>query len=212
MENQQLNQTTTNIMSKSKNWSGGRLKEIKEKISRKYNGLPVIDAENDLRLLINAQDIKESKDNQKDFENCVFACSCKRMFSSGNLLLMRSVAYLELPNEKGERRVERFLVSKAGKNIIKDYDSGIMPEPGASFVFRAPEEYETLEYNRKKQKEFWQKRKKEKKRAKINGDIYSSDSKKVDGGRGMNKKIEDPKEESLDIRDGRGLAQFKWKN
>lgn len=197
----------------NKNWSGGRLKEIKEQISREFEGLPVVDAENDIRLIINSEDIEKSKNNQKDFEHCVFAESCRRLYDSKKVLFMRKVAYMEMPNEDGEHRVERFMISDKAQKVIADFDKGNSPEPGTAFVFKAPSEVETLEYNRKRQKEFWQRRKQEKKEAKMNGTISEkseTDSKNsVNGGRGLNKTISDPSKDTVDVRSGRGLIQMK---
>ena len=107
-----------------------------------FNGLPVVDAKNDLRIVILEDDIK--KGIPKDFDKCIFAQACKRVFNSQKVLLMRSIAYISLPDENGNYKVERYLISNGGRKVISDFDQGKLPKSGTSFVFKAPRKSHTL--------------------------------------------------------------------
>lgn len=182
---------------KTENWSGGRLKEISEEISRVFNGQPVVDAKHDLHVVILLEDIKNAK--PKHFEDCVFALACKRSFNSEKVLLMRSIAYISLPDAKGNYKVQRFYISDQGKKLIADFDRGKLPKPGAGFVFKAPTKSQTLDKFREAQAKFHRK----KREAKLLGTITNVTKK--------SKQIKTPSQSILDIRNGTGLIQMRIK-
>lgn len=175
------------------NWK--HLKERDAEITRVFNGQPVVDAKNDLRVSILDDDI--NKGIAKDFNECVFAQACKRQFLSQKVLLMKRVAYLSLPDEFGNYRVERFIISSAGMKLIADFDRGIMPKAKTSFVFAAPTPSETLNAKIKYQLKF----NKLKRQAKLKGKINGSPVEKSTTKTKMSEQI-------MDVRNGSGLIQM----
>lgn len=190
--------------SKSQNWSGGKLKEISEEISRIFNGQPVVDAKNDLRVVILTDDIKNGK--PKHFDECVFAQACKRLFASQKVLLMRSIAYISLPDENGNYKVERYAISSAGRNLISDFDKGKMPQPGTSFVFKAPTKSNTLNFMRETQAKHYKKQRDAKLIGEIRSEIKGEEHKTKPL---KQKKIKKPLQSVLDVRNGTGLIAMK---
>lgn len=183
----------------------GRTKEVNRELSRVFDGLPIVDAKSDLRIVIMQNDIKKGK--PKDFDACVFAQACKRVFSSKKVILMRSVAYISLPDENGDYKVERYCISPAGMKVIADFDRGIMPTAGTSFVFKAPTYSNTLDGNRAHSKQ----RREAMRTAKILGDISG------ETGESMEKDMSKPTKSKqkiqarpiLDIRNGTGLIKMR---
>jgi hypothetical protein len=199
--------TSKTIKEMEKQNGNGRTKEVNIELNRMFEGLPIVDAKNDLRIVIAQSDI--SKGKPKDFEACVFAQACKRVFSSKKVLLMRSIAYISLPDEHGDYRVERFWISPAGQKVIADFDRGIMPAPGTSFAFTAPSPGRTLEGQRKCER----KRKAKQRAALLMGDITGNESSEAAetpkrAGKSKQKITARP---ILDIRNGTGLISMRRK-
>lgn len=182
---------------KSKTWSGGRLKDISADISRIFDGQPVADAKNDLLIVIKPDDLNKGK--SKNFGQCVFAQACKRLFNSSKVFIMSSIAYISLPDAKGDYKVERFIISSLGKKLIADFDRGVLPAPGTAFVFSAPSKGKSLDYLRKVS----QKHYRAKREAKMRGEISNVTNK--------SKEINQPLEGIIDIRNGSGLIQMRRK-
>lgn len=182
------------MKTKNENWSGGRLKEISAEISRVFDGQPVVDAKNDLRVVILSDDIKNGK--PKHFDECIFALACKRLFNSQKVLLMRSIGYISLPDEKGNYKVERYIISSEGKKLISDFDRGKLPTPGTSFVFKAPTKSVTLDSMREAQAKHYRKRRD----AKLMGEMRTGKK---------SKQIRKPQNSVLDVRNGTGLIQMR---
>ena len=192
----------------SQNWSGGKLKEISEEITRIFNGQPVTDAKNDLRVVILPEDIKDAK--PKDFEECVFAQACKRLFASQKVLLMRSIAYISLPDENGNYRVERYSISNAGRKLISNFDQGKMPKPGTSFVFKAPTKSGTLNNMRAAQAKHYKKQRDAKLIGEIKTEIKGESIKMTDiKQQKKQKQIKKPSHHILDVRNGTGLIAMR---
>jgi hypothetical protein len=116
-------------------------------IIRTWGDVPVVDAKKDLRVFMTPEDLKGAR--IKDPSACVFARACRRMFHATKVLIFRTVAYVELPNEDGSRRVERFVVGPAMRDLIEAFDRGEGVIPSAGFTLRAPPKSETLEGLRK---------------------------------------------------------------
>lgn len=116
-------------------------------LERMWDGRPVVDAKRDLRLFIRPSDFAHAVPG--DPQRCVLSRTCKRVFG-GKVLFARSRAYVELPDDKGRIRVERFVLGTVAKNLIREFDQGgkIVPEGG--FTLTAPNSTKTLEEMRKR--------------------------------------------------------------
>ena len=168
-----------------------------DSITRLWGGTPVRDATTDLRVIIKPCDIKGAV--QKDPENCVFAKACRRSFGTKKVLFLRRVAYVELPDENGGSKVERFSMTESVHNLIRDFDSGNPIIPHGGFLLTAPSPSHTLDQKRLKQRA----NEKRIKEALLRGESLES----VKKSRGP-KMQHDPKEIDLEIRCGKGMVHF----
>lgn len=132
-------------MSKATICGRGRHKDHTEAIERFWKGLPVEDAKTPLRVIVKPADIETAQ--RKDPEHCVFANACKRLFDSSAVVFLRSYAYVDLPNEKGERIVNRFRLERDARAYIKHFDKTGLAGPGG-FLLSAPPPSQTLEAGR----------------------------------------------------------------
>lgn len=193
-----LRQKSKNKIMKTKKekseWTGNG-KSILPELRRIYGNQPVVDAKYDIRIVISEQDIQKSI--PKDFYHCVFAQACIRLFKAVKPRLLRTTAYISLPNEKGDYRVERFIISNEGRKMIADFDRGIMPTPGAGFVFLAPTASNTLDWKRHHNR----KRDEVRRRAVLKGNIINKGNKA--------KQVKKPLSLAMDIRNGTGLIQMR---
>lgn len=105
-------------------------------VKRVWGDAPVIDARKELRVMILPDDLEGAK--RQDPGCCVFARACKRAFNSTKVLFFRTLAYVELPDSKGNIRVERFVLSKEMRRLIEDFDKGSEVIPKAGFVLKPP--------------------------------------------------------------------------
>lgn len=110
-------------------------------VGRYFRGLPVIEAAEPLRIIVNSVDKGKSK--RLDPNNCVFAQACKRLFNSHAVLFLRTTAYVELPDSKGRRTVNRFKIPVETRNAIVTFDkTGEAPEGG--FIIVPPTKCNTM--------------------------------------------------------------------
>ncbi len=115
-------------------------------VGRYFRGLPVVDATEPLRVMINSAD--KQKARRLDPNNCVFAQACRRLYDSHAVLVLRRTAYVELPDSRGRRVVNKFVISSQTKDLIALFDkTGEAPEGG--FVFLAPSPSKTMDAHRK---------------------------------------------------------------
>jgi hypothetical protein len=101
---------------------------LNETLKREWEDLPVVDATEPLRVTIVESDIVTAK--RKSPGCCAFANACKRSFGSSKVLFYRSVAYVEMADENGDSRVERFTLSGAAKKFVSDFDKGKLVSTG----------------------------------------------------------------------------------
>lgn len=181
---------------------GGFTPEVKQVINREYGGIPVVDADTDLRLALMPEDIDGAA--EKDFENCVLARACIRQFGVNKVLIMHTVAYVALPDSDGNLRVERFIVPTRARELIEQFDKGKKPSAGTAFVLRAPKEHESLEHIRSEQKRIRNRKAREKRRAAMKGNITGGNGKT----NGKNR-IAKPKVLDYQVRRGTGLIQMR---
>jgi hypothetical protein len=124
----------------------GRSKVQQDALERHFGTWPVVEAEHELRVILLDQDLEGAVPG--DPERCVLAQACKRMGFSYPLFF-RTRAYLALPDEGGNMRVERFMIPEATARAIRRFDiTGTMPVGG--FRITPPTKSQTLEYQRLK--------------------------------------------------------------
>jgi hypothetical protein len=158
----------------------------------------VIDAEKDLRVFIQPQDVRSAK--AKDPGCCVFAQACKRQFAASKVLFWRSVAYVELPGPDGKRRVERFTLSSEMRELIENFDKGNKVSEVAGFELKRPRPTETLEGKLKKNRAWKERNRKA---------LLSGTARSKRGTQGQGKYSKPAIVVDLEVRDGKGRVQFK---
>ena len=163
-------------------------------IKRLWDGVPVRDAENDLRVIIKPCDVDRAV--QKDPGQCVFARACKRSFGARKVLFLRTVAYVERPDDDGQMKVERFLMSPPVQELIKDFDMGNEVIPHGGFLLQAPTGKCTLDAMVKTERSRHQRRKE----ALLKGESFGRPSKK--------ERKTNPKAIDLEVRNGTGMVHF----
>lgn len=111
-------------------------------LQRFFGGMEVVEATEPLRVFASADDIKKA--TKGDPRHCVLARACNRLFGSSAVLIFKTVAYVDLPDEKGVRKVNRFSVGvKAGRQIVNYDKTGKFPAGG--FTFSVPADGSTLD-------------------------------------------------------------------
>lgn len=94
-----------------------------------------MEATETLIVIVNADDIDGA--NRADFENCAFARACKRLYQSTYASFKKCVAYVDLPDDKGVRRLHRFWLDEKSQKAISDYDHGL-PFPANTMLKLTP--------------------------------------------------------------------------
>lgn len=100
----------------------GRPNPDLQKVKEWFGGLPVVEAKHELRIQPSAADLARSIRN--DAQRCVFSQCARRMWGASKVVFFGSMAYVDLLDERGNRRVERFRIGYAGRRLIKDFDMG----------------------------------------------------------------------------------------
>jgi hypothetical protein len=72
------------------------------------------------------------------------------MFGSKRVLFLKNVAYIDLANRVGERRIERFIVPRAVRQQIETFDATGTAIPDAGFQLLAVPLSKGLETHRKR--------------------------------------------------------------
>jgi hypothetical protein len=104
-------------------------------VHRFFRGLPVVDATEPLRVVVNKTDIRTAK--RLDPNNCVFAQACRRLFNSHAVLFLRRTAYVELPDSRGRRVVNRFKITPTVFDRIVKFDKTGEADEGG-FLLKPP--------------------------------------------------------------------------
>lgn len=171
-----------------------------QQITRMWGNSPVFDATKDLRVIVQPCDVTSAV--EKDPGHCVFAQACKRSFGAKKILFFRSIAYVELPDENGNLRVERFELSRPMSNLIATFDKGEPVLPQGGFVLKAPRPCHTLEAMHKQ--------KKDRKQALLNGTAVNRVGKSgLGSGAGSgNNRYKNVFAVDLEIRSGTGHVHF----
>lgn len=136
--------------------SKGRSVSQQEVLDRTFEGLAVRDAQAELRLFASAQDIEGAVPG--DPENCVFARSCKRQFGSTAVVIMQSIAYVDMPQEDGSRVVERYQISPAAKNQIVTLDRDKESPLSGGFTLKPPRPSMRLDARKQANRKHYKKR------------------------------------------------------
>ena len=130
-------------MSKKKRTSGSGKTESFKEITRHWGDVEVVDADKDLRVFVQPEDLLCA--TKKDPGCCVFAQACKRQFAATKVLFWRSVAFVELPSPNGVKRVERFQLSPQMRDLIDNFDRNKKVPDLAGFELRRPRPSTTFE-------------------------------------------------------------------
>lgn len=137
---------------------------------------------------------------RKDPGHCVLARACQRTFGSTKVLFFKSVAYVELPDKKGNARVERFTMGPGMRKLVEDFDRGKGIVPKAGFILKAPSVIRQFETKRKYAREW----------AQEDARLRKLGVKKTRlGKQGIGQYKHKPMAVDLTVRNGVGQAHFK---
>ena len=106
----------------------GRSKAQQQALERFWHGLPVLDAETPLLIVVSEEDVREAVAG--DPAACALAKAACRLYGSSVVLFFRSVAYVDLPNSSGKREVRRYALSHEARLAIAELDMHNIRHPG----------------------------------------------------------------------------------
>lgn len=97
---------------------------------------PIVEADADILIYVTGEDARDAVPG--DPNNCIFAKACKRSYGSRGVLFFPTVAYIDMPNEKGERVILRACVKEATRRAIEDLDIGGFRKSGTFRLYAMP--------------------------------------------------------------------------
>lgn len=97
-------------------------------LKRFFGDLEIVEAVTPLHLQPQRCDIETAK--RDDPANCAFSRACQRMYGSSVVLFFGTVAYVDLLDEHGERKIHRFRIERTAREFIKAFDAGGDVKPG----------------------------------------------------------------------------------
>lgn len=112
---------------------------------RMFQGMPVRDAKEAIRVQPDSMDIKLAK--RGDPNHCAYAECLRRQWKTDNVWIFKRTAYMQVLDEHGLPVVERFTIGNGGQKYIQDFDNGKPVKP-AGFVLSPPSLSHTLDYQR----------------------------------------------------------------
>lgn len=183
-------------MAKKKNKQA--LVGVMQALKREFGGMQVVDANADLRLVVNSAEVMAAAGHEKDPENCVLAMACRRQLRSSNLLFFKSVAYVAHPDEDGVERVHRYKIGKAAGDIITCFDRGKEVKGNVTVTLRAPGPGDTLDYQRFVNRKW---REDQRRSASIVGKAT---------GVGGSRPFKRGRKKDITVRDGSGMVHFPY--
>jgi len=177
-------------------------------LKREFQGIPVVDAKHELRIFIKEEDLCSAV--RKDQFCCVYAQACKRSYDAQRVIILRTIAYVELPQTDGKRKIERFYMTEAMQEVVRKFDRGEPIEAGTCFILSPPPPGRTMDYSLVKKRE-QRKARNEKTSALLVGTREELAQEDKDSRRGKGRR--QPKlMADVSIRSGTGKIQFAKKS
>lgn len=141
------------ISTVSRHLNGGhnRIRKEVSSLVRMWGGAKVSEAKKPLRIFLLPKDVEGAV--QGDPANCAFARAARRSCGSKRAIFLRGTAYVELMQDDGTVRVERFMMPKTLRAMIEQFDKTGEAPPGG-FVLEPPKPSDTLEIQRARQKAY----------------------------------------------------------
>jgi hypothetical protein len=125
--------------------SRGRSDRQNAVLDRTFGDLEVRDADDDLRVQITAADVRKGK--RKDPSRCALAQACAREYGSTAAVFFKTCAYVDVVDEDGVRRVERFVLSSEARKLVEEFDRGQQVLSGGRLmVLKAPSRGRSLDH------------------------------------------------------------------
>lgn len=104
---------------------------------RMFDGIPIVDAKTELRVFVSKAD--KTSAIRKDPAHCAFSNACRRLYGSHSVVFFRTLAYVELPDGKGGKRIERFMLRENTQRSIIAFDRrGKIDKDGYSLLPPSP--------------------------------------------------------------------------
>jgi hypothetical protein len=103
-------------------------RKLEETLEHHWKGLPLVDATEPLRMTLTVEDIASA--TRENPGCCALANCCSRSFGSRKVAFYRTKAFVELVDEDGNPRVERFDIDKRARAVIANFDAGKVVNAG----------------------------------------------------------------------------------
>lgn len=110
-----------------------------------FDGMPIVDSTADMTLVVSTKDVEAAKGSERDPGNCILAKACQEKVGASRVAFFRSIAYLDLPDAKGRRRLVRFMLDKDASAVVRAFDRGSSVKGEMSVTLRAPTPSTTLD-------------------------------------------------------------------
>jgi hypothetical protein len=108
----------------------------------------IVDAKFPLRIQPSPDDLVGAE--PKNPGNCALVHTVRRQHGAQMAIFWKNVAYVDMIDADGVRRVFRFKVTKAARKLITDFDHGEPFEIGRAILLEAPSKNQTLKAGRKR--------------------------------------------------------------
>lgn len=126
-----------------------RVSVSSQKLRHIFGALPIREATAPLTIVLKDEDFDKAIPH--DRANCVFSCCCRRAFTCSAVAFYRTVAYVDLPDAKGNRAVYRFMTSPDMLEVIHKFDSnGKRFGIGRQYVLLPPTPSQTVAGSRQR--------------------------------------------------------------
>lgn len=127
-----------------------------QEVEREFQGLELVEAEDDLKLLVRASDVAEAYALQKEhafhdarrFSTCMVAVGTAHQLGSNRIAIYKSRAIIEHAGDDGVTRAYRYIIQGPTKAAIAAFDRETLPEKDIMVKLYAPLPHQTLEGQR----------------------------------------------------------------
>jgi hypothetical protein len=122
--------------------------EVVRELQRLWGDCIVRDAKVAFKLFVRQEDIDSA--TRKQPGGCVFARCFNRTCGTGKILFLKTIAYLEMPDENGHTVVERYMMPSSMRKMIEDFDrnGGSNLKAGTGFTLLPPTKANRLDKSR----------------------------------------------------------------
>jgi len=112
---------------------------IAKALKNSYGDLPIVDATANIVIIIQPVDIKGAVPCHPG--KCALSRGSKRQCGCKNPQFWKTVAFLDMVDDDGIRKVFRFYLGHKAQGVVRDLDMGLPVAPGTVVTLKAPGKY-----------------------------------------------------------------------